>query len=170
MPRGCVLILDQTEFYLWLIAQHVNAHLRWLVIWLTGALGAVNILVQVSIRVNSSFQRKQLFVIWFVYGLILGGMSFSVYRLTNITGKQMRWNRDLNRSLLDNSTLPTNEIFADRGRISEFFVSDEGNPRNYNMGSFIIFQDIVLIFLLLIILHFQILVSLWSKLKKILQN
>lgn len=62
-------------------------------IWLTGAFSAANILVQLSSKSNSHIQRNKIRVIWSVYLMIIIVMSFSVYRLTRITVKQMRWNQ-----------------------------------------------------------------------------
>lgn len=124
------------DVYMWLFDVYNSAYLRWIVIWLSGALAISNTLIQVS-NVNNKYTSS--LVVKIIYLGILLGMSFSVYRLTNIVKKQMKWYHDLLNLDLD---LPFDELYRDRGFIQKFFVDDNGKIRECHRLSFIILQFI----------------------------
>jgi len=112
----------------WLMEHSHNAYLAWIALWLACLIGIGNILITLSSNPDLLIIFAQKILVFTIYGGLVGGMVFSVYRVSNIINAQIIWaNQIANKFLKD-------EILSHRGKLSTFVVDNKGKlcKRNRN--------------------------------------
>jgi len=104
----------------WIMEQQVNSYLTWIGLWLVCLLGNVNILTVVASVGAVLITTSRLILFLFMYGGLVAGMIFSVYRVSNILKEHICF-----AIQIQNEALRRN-ILEHRGKLSTFAVDDQG--------------------------------------------
>lgn len=129
----------------WLIERNHNAYLQYIGLWLACVLGMVNILMSIASKL--AVFTTHIVLVFSMYGLLIAGLIFSVYRISNIMKDHIGWVIRLESESL------RNEILSQRGKLSRFVVDDEGTlckrNRNFGIALQIFFALLLLLFAVL---------------------
>jgi len=120
----------------WLIEHSHNAYLAWIALWLACLLGVGNILLTRILETNVLISLTHKIIVFIVYCGLVGGMIFSVFKVSTIIKHQVVWANQIEREFL------RRELLSHRG-LSSLIVDDNGNlcKRNRN---FVVFAHVVI--------------------------
>ena len=135
------------ENLVWLMEQSHNAYLAWIGLWLVCLLGIVNILTTMTSVPLLAYAHKVL--VFILYWGLLGGMIFSVYRVSGIIEHYISWARQIANEPF------RNEVFSLRGRLSRFIVNDRGKICKLNLSLACMTHFAVCLFLFILAVSFS---------------
>jgi len=111
----------------WIMEQQVNSYLTWIGLWLVCLLGNVSILIAVASVGAVLVTISRLILFLFMYGGLVAGMIFSVFRVSNILEEHIHF-----AIQIKDETLRRN-ILEHRGKFSTFAVDNQGRICRANM-------------------------------------
>jgi hypothetical protein len=127
----------------WLMDHSHNAYLAWIALWLACLLGIGNILITIILKPDVLISLTHKIIVFILYWSLVGGMIFSVCRVSNVIRDQIVWANQIEREFL------RREILSHRGRLATFIIDNNGNLCTRNRNLVILVHVIVAVFLFL---------------------